>query len=407
MSQPNQPQPHQPAQPAAPKAPPHPDLAFLGRGAAEVISSGELSAKLNAKKSLRIKLGVDPTAPDLHLGHTVVINKLKAFQERGHQVVFIIGDMTARIGDPSGQSVTRPKLDPQKIKENAETYQSQVFKILDKSKTEVRFNSEWLEPLGVTGLLELGFRYTMQRIMERDDFAKRLKEERPIALTESFYPLLQGYDSVAVKSDVEIGGTDQKFNLLVGRELQRDFGQDAQCVITMPLLVGTDGTKKMSKSYGNYVALNDAPSEMFGKLMSITDDLMWKYYELLTTEDLNAMKAMHPKEAKMNLAGILTKQYHGADKAAEARAEFEKVFSKKDVPDQIEEHTPSANKLWISALLFEAGLSPSKKESKRLIEGGGIRIDGKQISSDSEIEIGEPFILQVGKRKFKKIVSAR
>lgn len=381
------------------------DIDLLLRGAAEVIGQKELAEKLKAGKKLRVKLGVDPTAPDLHLGHTVVINKLKAFQDQGHTVVFIIGDLTARIGDPSGQSATRPKLDAGKIQENAATYQAQVFKILDKSRTEVRFNSEWLTPLGVDGLLELGFRYTMQRIMERDDFAKRLKEERPIALTESFYPLLQGYDSVAVKSDVELGGTDQKFNLLVGRELQRDFGQEAQAVITMPLLVGTDGIKKMSKSYGNYVALNDAPGEMFGKLMSIPDDLMYKYYELLTLEDLKTVKALHPKEAKMNLAHGITSQYHGEDKAAEARQGFEKVFSRKDMPDVIEEHRASVPKIWISHLLFEAGLAPSKKESKRLIEGGGIRIDGKQVSGDAEIDIKEPFVLQVGKRKFKRVIA--
>ncbi len=381
------------------------DIDLLLRGASEVIGQKELADKLKAGKKLRVKLGVDPTAPDLHLGHTVVINKLKTFQDQGHTVVFIIGDMTARIGDPSGQSATRPKLDAERIKENALTYQSQVFKILDKARTEVRFNSEWLEPLGVVGLLELGFRYTMQRIMERDDFAKRLKEERPIALTESFYPLLQGYDSVAVKSDVELGGTDQKFNLLVGRELQRDFGQEAQAVLTMPLLVGTDGTKKMSKSYGNYVALNDEPGDMFGKLMSIPDDLMYKYYELLTLEDLKTVKALHPKEAKMNLAQKITTQYHGNDKAVEARAGFDKVFSKKNMPDEIEEHQASSSKIWISHLLFEAGLSPSKKESRRLIEGGGIRINGNQVAADVELEIKEPFVLQVGKRKFKRVTA--
>ncbi len=382
-----------------------PDLDLLLRGTAEVIAQKEMVEKRKSKKSLRIKLGVDPTAPDLHLGHTVVLNKLKAFQEQGHTIVFIIGDLTARIGDPSGQSATRPKLDAEKIKQNAQTYQDQVFKILDQSKTEVRFNSEWLLPLGVDGLLELGFHYTLQRIMERDDFAKRLKEERPIALTESFYPLLQGYDSVAVKSDVEIGGTDQKFNLLVGRELQRDFGQEPQAVITMPLLVGTDGVKKMSKSYGNYVALNDAPGEIFGKLMSVTDELMYKYYELLTIEDLKTVKAKHPKEAKMDLASLITSQYHGGQKAAEAREGFEKVFSKKDMPDEIEEHKASGKKIWTSHLLFEAGLAPSKREAKRLIENGGIRIDGKQVAEDSEIEIKEPFILQVGKRKFKRVVT--
>jgi len=376
------------------------------KAASEIISEKELSEKLQTGKRLRVKLGVDPTAPDLHLGHTVVLNQLKRFQDMDHQVVFIIGDFTARIGDPSGQTVTRPKLSAEKIRENAATYTDQAFKILDKSKTEVRYNSEWLGPLGVEGLLDLGFRYTIQRILERDDFAKRLKEERPIALTESFYPLLQGYDSVAVKSDVEIGGTDQKFNLLVGRELQRDFGQSAQVVMTLPLLVGLDGSKKMSKSYGNHVALNDSPSEMFGKIMSIPDNLMGSYFDLLTEEDVQAMKKLHPKEAKMHLGSLLAAQYHGEEAAKKSREEFEKVFAKGSLPDEILEHRSSQNRIYISSLLYEAGLSPSKKESKRLIEGGGVRLDGQVIMKDQEIEISAPVVLQVGKRKFKKILSA-
>ena len=374
----------------------------LTRAAAEIISAKELSEKLVQGKPLRVKLGVDPTAPDLHLGHTVVLNQLKRFQDSGHQVVFIIGDMTARIGDPSGQSATRPKLAESQIMGNAKTYTDQVFKILDKSKTEVRYNSEWIEPLCVTGILELGFRYTMQRILERDDFAKRLKDEKPIALTESFYPLLQGYDSVAVKADVEIGGTDQKFNLLVGRELQRDFGQSAQVVMTLPLLVGLDGTRKMSKSYGNHVALNDSPSEMFGKLMSVPDDLMWQYYELLTSEDVKAAKALHPKEAKMRLAALLTAQYHGVDAAAKAREGFDNVFAKGSMPETIEEHTASQNKIYISALLHEAGLSPSKKESKRLIEGGGVRPDGTPLPKDPGGGVLGATVLPVGKPEFTK-----
>ena len=381
-----------------------PPIDLLLRGSTEVIGLKELTEKLEKGRKLRVKLGVDPTAPDIHLGHTVVLGKLRDFQELGHTIIFIIGDFTTRIGDPTGQSATRPKLDPEQIKKNAQTYQDQVFKVLDKDRTEVRFNSEWLSPLGAEGILELGFHYTMQRIMERDDFSKRLKEERPIALTESFYPLLQGYDSVAVKSDVELGGTDQKFNLLVGRELQRDFGQEPQSVMTMPLLVGTDGAKKMSKSYGNYVALNDPPQEMFGKLMSVSDELMWQYYELLTREDLKAAKALHPMEAKKRLAGLIARQYHGEDAAREARENFEKVFTKKDVPDEIEEHRASGTKMTLSNLLFEAGLSPSKKESKRLIENGGVRIDGRQVSGDAEVPTDKPFVLQVGKRRFKRIV---
>jgi tyrosyl-tRNA synthetase len=379
-------------------------LDLLLRGATEVIALKELTDKLQKKGKLRVKLGVDPTAPDIHLGHTVVLGKLRDFQDQGHTIIFIIGDFTTRIGDPTGQSATRPKLDPEQIRKNAQTYQDQVFKVLDKSKTEVRFNSEWLSPLGAEGILELGFHYTMQRIMERDDFSKRLKEERPIALTESFYPLLQGYDSVAIQADVELGGTDQKFNLLVGRELQRDYGQEPQVVMTMPLLVGTDGSKKMSKSYGNYVALNDAPQEMFGKIMSVSDPLMWQYYELLTREDLNAAKALHPMEAKKRLASLIVGQYHGEAEGRRAREEFEKVFTKKDTPDDIEEYRAAPGKISISHLLFEAGLSPSKKESRRLIEQGGVRIDGQQVQSDADVQTGQPFILQVGKRKFKRIV---
>lgn len=383
------------------------NLQILLRGISELISEKELLQKLQTKKSLRVKLGVDPTAPDLHLGHSVVLNKLKQFQELGHTVVFIIGDLTARIGDPSGQSVTRPKLSKEEIEKNAETYKKQVFKILDASKTEVRFNSEWLDVLGTQGMLELSYRYTLQRLIERDDFSKRLKEEKPISVSELLYPLLQGYDSVAVKADVEIGGTDQKFNLLVGRELQRDCGQEPQIVMTVPLLVGTDGTKKMSKSYGNYVAFNDSPKEMYGKLMSISDELMIQYYELLTNEDIKMIKKIHPKEAKMKLASQITRQHHGDEKAHEAQKEFEKIFSKKDLPEHVEEYQSSKQKMLLSHLLFESGLSPSKKESKRLIENGGVRIDNKPVAKDSEIEIQQPFILQIGKRKFKKIIPSK
>lgn len=377
------------------------------RGVSEIISEKELLDKLQTKEFLRIKLGVDPTAPDLHLGHTVVLNKLKQFQELGHTIIFIIGDFTAQIGDPSGQSVTRPKLSAEEIQKNARTYQEQVFKILEKSKTEVRFNSEWLKPLGAEGILSLGFRYTLQRILERDDFSKRLKEQKPIAFSEGFYPLLQGYDSVAVQADIEIGGTDQKFNLLVGRELQKDFGQEPQVVLTLPLLVGTDGGRKMSKSYGNHIALNEPPKEMFGKLMSISDDMMLHYYKLLTGEDLKAIKKMHPKEAKLKLASLMTEQYHTKEDSEKAREEFEKIFSKKDMPEQIENYYVAKTKMHLSRLLFECGLSPSKKESKRLIENGGIKIDGKQVKADSEIEINPTVILQVGKRKFKKIIFSK
>ncbi|MBI3012923.1 MAG: tyrosine--tRNA ligase [Elusimicrobia bacterium] len=378
-------------------------LSPLLRGVSELITEKELQEKLNKKKSLRVKLGVDPTSPDLHLGHTVVLNKLKCFQEMGHTIIFIIGDFTARIGDPSGQSATRPRLSGEQIAANAKTYQEQVFKILDRDRTEVRFNSEWFKNIGAEGILELGFRYTTQRLMERDDFSKRLKEEKPIALAELYYPLLQGYDSVAVQSDLEIGGTDQKFNLLVGRELQRDFGQEPQAVMTLPILVGMDGVRKMSKSYQNAIALNDSPKEMFGKIMSVSDDLMWQYYELLTLENLSQVKKLHPKEAKMKLASQITELYH-AGQGEETSQEFEKVFSKKDAPETMEEYRVSKEKLQISHLLFESGLSPSKNESKRLIENGGVRINSQQVASDMEISVEKPFILQVGKRKFKRIL---
>jgi tyrosyl-tRNA synthetase len=313
-------------------------LEKIRRGTNEIISIAELEKKLASGKKLRIKLGVDPTAPDLHLGHTVIINKLKTFQDLGHQIVFLIGDFTAKIGDPSGRSETRPMMSAEQIEKNIQTYTEQVFKILDKEKTEVAFNSKWLNALGIDGLLKLASRVTVAQMLVRDDFEKRYKADKPISIVEFMYPLLQAYDSVALNADVELGGNDQKFNLLLGREIQRDYGiLEPQVVITMPLLEGTDGIRKMSKSYNNYIALNDTPKDMFGKIMSISDELMYKYYELLTQADLNAIKVMHPKEAKLSLAQELTQRYHGADEAQKARQEFDKVFAKKDVPDDIED----------------------------------------------------------------------
>ncbi len=387
----------------------------LKRGVIEIISEKELAEKLAKGKPLRIKLGVDPTAPDLHLGHTVVLNKLKNFQDAGHTIVFIIGDFTAKIGDPSGRSETRPQVAGVDIEKNAETYLSQVSKVLDSTKMEVRKNSEWLEQaFNVSQIAKIGSvfstlftRYTVQQLMQREDFAQRLKAGSPITFMEMLYPLFQGYDSVAVQADVEIGGTDQLFNLLIGREIQRDFGQVPQVVMTLPLLVGLDGVRKMSKSYGNHVALNDPPSEMFGKVMSVPDELMWQYYELLTDEKLADVKALHPKEAKVRLAKFFVSRYHGVSAAEGAQSEFEKVFSKGHVPEEIEEHTASQSRLNISSLLFESGLSPSKKESKRLIEGGGVKIDGKAVANDQEIEISGPVVLQVGKRRFKRIVAPK
>jgi tyrosyl-tRNA synthetase len=337
------------------------------RGAQQVVSRPELEAKLKKGKPLRVKLGVDPTAPDLHLGHTVALNALRRFQDAGHVVVFIVGDYTARIGDPSGRSETRPPLSAEAVKKNADTYLAQVFKILDEKKTEVRWNSEWLEPLfrndapqagnTILGLLS---RHTVQQLTEREDFSKRLKAGTPVSLLELLYPLMQGYDSVAIKSDVELGGTDQLFNLLQGREMQKDAGQEPQVVMTLPLLEGTDGVKKMSKSYGNYIAINEPPQDMFGKVMSIPDALMWKYHELLTEEDLAAAKALHPMEAKKRLAGILTGKYHGESAAVEARANFEKVFSKREDPEDVPEYRASKSPIKMVDLLIESGLAPSK-----------------------------------------------
>jgi tyrosyl-tRNA synthetase len=380
----------------------------IKRGTNEIISEAELKEKLKSGRPLRIKLGVDPTAPDLHLGHTVLINKLRTFQDLGHQIVFIIGDFTARIGDPSGRSETRPMMSEEAIIKNAQSYTDQVFKILDRSKTEVVFNSHWLTPLGIDGLLKLAGKYTVAQMLIRDDFEKRFKSNTPISIVEFLYPLLQGYDSVAVKADVELGGNDQKFNLLVGRDLQRDFGQSPQVVITMPLLEGTDGVRKMSKSYGNYIALNDTPADMFGKIMSISDELMYKYYELLTSRDLAKVKAEHPRKAKAALAEELTARYHGTEAAANASCEFDKVFCNKDIPENIEQYACGAGSVKLIELLVSSGLATSKNEARRLIEQGGVKIDGQKVAPQPDlcIVVDKEIVLQAGKRKFKKITKA-
>ena len=376
----------------------------IKRGTNEIISLEELKKKLSSGKPLRIKLGVDPTAPDLHLGHTVLLNKLKTFQDLGHQIVFLIGDFTARIGDPSGRSDTRKMMSEEDILKNSQTYQEQVFKILDKSKTEVVFNSKWLFPLGIEGILKLAAKYTVSQMLERDDFHKRYESESPISIVEFLYPLLQGYDSVAINADVELGGNDQKFNLLVGRELQRDHGQEPQIVITMPLLEGTDGVKKMSKSYGNYIALNDTPKDMFGKIMSISDELMYKYYELLTQRgDLTEIKAMHPREAKASLAEELCARYHCGETAKAARTEFDSLFAKKEMPEDMETYVCSYKEIKLADLLVGSGLVESKKEAKRLIEQGGIKLNGEKMDQDKLLTIEKECVLQAGKRKFKKI----
>ena len=379
-------------------------LSLIRRGTNEIISEEELAKKLASGKKLRIKLGVDPTAPDLHLGHSVIINKLKVFQDLGHQIVFLIGDFTARIGDPSGRSATRPMMTEEQIMKNIKTYQDQVFKILDREKTEVVFNSKWLNALGIEGLLKLASKHTVAQMLVRDDFEKRFKADIPISIVEFMYPLLQAYDSVALQADVELGGNDQKFNLLLGRDMQRDAGQEPQVVITMPLLVGTDGVKKMSKSYNNYIALNDKPQDMFGKLMSISDELMMFYYELLTQENLDEIKQMHPKEAKMKLGSIIVERYWGKEAAENAKAEFNKIFANKDLPTEIEEFKCDKDKIKLSELLFVSKMVASKNEARRLIEQGGAKVDNEKVTADTEIEVKNGMILQAGKRKFKKII---
>lgn len=378
-------------------------LAKIKRGCISIISEEELSVKFRLGHPLKIKLGVDPTAPDLHLGHTVVLRKLRQFQDLGHKVIFIIGDFTAKIGDPSGRSETRPPLNETEILKNARTYQDQVFKILDKTKTEVLFNSQWLYNLGLDGLLELSSHSTVAQMLTRDDFKNRHSKGRDISLVEFLYPLLQGYDSVATKSDVEIGGTDQTFNLLVGRDLQRDYRQFPQIVITMPLLEGLDGVKKMSKSYGNSIGITEPPQEMFGKIMSISDNIMYRYYELLTDHNLAEIKKLHPRQAKAELAREIVARYHNIAAAAKAEEEFEKIFANKGLPEKIEEYIPEKYPTTLIELLSAAQLSPSKKESQRLLEQGGIKIDGEKIAENKMLDSNKEFILQVGKRKFLKI----
>jgi len=376
----------------------------ITRGCAEIISEADLKAKLEKARPLRIKLGVDPTAPDLHFGHLVVLRKLKAFQDLGHQVEFIVGDFTARIGDPSGQSVTRPTLNPQEIWEHAKTYQDQVFRVLKKDSTQVRFNSSWLNSLEISGLLDLERRVSVAQMLQRADFAERFAAGRPISLLELLYPVIQGYDSVAVQADVELGGTDQKFNLLMGREMQTDFRQEPQVVMTMPLLEGLDGVKKMSKSYGNYIAFNDAPGDKFGKMMSIPDALMPKYAELLTDLDVAQLRTMHPRDAKVLLAKTLTAQFDGQAAADQAAAEFERVFSKKEAPEQVPEYRAARGQRKLVDLLVASGVAPSKKEAQRLLNQGAVEVDGKRAGEKDLLDLQSPVLIQVGKRRFVRVV---
>ncbi|MES2912017.1 MAG: tyrosine--tRNA ligase, partial [Pseudomonadota bacterium] len=360
---------------------------------------------------LRIKLGLDPTAPDIHVGHTVVLNKMRQLQDLGHTVIFLIGDFTSLIGDPSGRNSTRPPLTPEQIKVNAETYRAQADKILDPSKTELRYNSEWCEPLGATGMIQLASRYTVARMMERNDFNDRYKAGTPISVHEFLYPLMQGYDSVALKSDLELGGTDQKFNLLMGRHLQAEYGQEPQCILTMPLLEGLDGVDKMSKSKNNYIGISEDANTMFAKVLSISDVLMWKWYTLLSFRseaDIAALKAeveggRNPKDAKVALAKEITARFHSAAAADAAEQDFINR-SKGGVPDDIPEVSVSGAPLGIGALLKAAGLAPSGSEATRLIEGGGVRVDSSVISDKAlKLDAGT-YVVQVGKRKFAKVM---
>lgn len=386
----------------------------LVRGSEEVLVEAEFVEKLKKSRPLRIKAGFDPTAPDLHLGHTVLINKMRQFQEAGHHILFLIGDFTGMIGDPTGKSATRPPLTVEQVQQNALTYQEQIFKILDPDKTEITFNSSWMNQLGSTGLIQLAAKYTVARMLERDDFNKRYKSGQSIAIHEFLYPLVQGYDSVAMQADVELGGTDQKFNLLVGRELQRQYGQEQQIVITMPLLEGLDGINKMSKSLGNYIGITDAPNDMFGKIMSISDELMWRYFELLSFRPLSEIgrfrqdveQGMNPRDLKFLLAEELIERFHSRDAAVSAREEFIARFQKGAMPDEMPEVSlvSEGGGMLIASLLKAAGLVGSTSDAMRMIKQGAVKIDGNKIEDSSLlIEKGISAVFQVGKRKFAKI----
>ncbi|MBB5144271.1 tyrosine--tRNA ligase [Desulfovibrio intestinalis] len=388
-------------------------MATIKRGVAELIDEKELRKKIARGKPLRIKVGFDPTAPDLHLGHTVVMHKMRHFQELGHHVIFLIGDFTGRIGDPSGRSETRPPLTEEQVMANAETYKKQVFKILDPEKTEVAFNSAWLGKMDATDFIKLASSYTVARMMERDDFEKRFREQRPISIHEFLYPLCQGYDSVALKSDVEMGGTDQKFNLLVGRNLQAHYGIESQCILTMPLLEGTDGVRKMSKSYGNYIGIDEAPSEIFGKVMAVSDELMWRYYELLSSkslEDIASLKErvaggdVHPKAAKEALAHEMVSRYHSPKDADEAQQGFNAVFAGGGVPDDMPEHQCQNGEDSTPPVFLEAaGLVKSRGEAKRLMKEGALAIDGQRCEDAiSPLPAGE-YVVKLGKKRFLKL----
>ncbi len=389
-------------------------MEVIKRGADEVIVEGELEKRLHAGARLRVKAGFDPTAPDLHIGHTVLINKMRQFQQLGHEALFLIGDFTGMIGDPTGKNATRPALSKDEILENAKTYKDQVFRILDPDKTEIVFNSTWMDKMSAADLIQLAGKHTVARMLERDDFSKRYKGNRAISIHEFLYPLVQGYDSVAMKADVELGGTDQKFNLLVGRQLQQAYGQQPQIVVTMPLLEGLDGVQKMSKSLGNYVGITDPPADMFGKLMSISDDLMWRYFELLSfrsSTDIAALQkaageGRNPRDIKIELAMEIIERFHDGAAAEKARDDFIARFSRGEIPDEMSECELATEngELGIANVLRGAGLTASNAEGFRMLQQGAVRVDGVKVSDrDLALKAGATYIIQVGKRKFAKV----
>ncbi len=395
-------------------------LEAIRRGAVEIIDEEELIKKLrraiSTGKPLRVKAGFDPTAPDLHLGHTVLIQKMKHLQELGHKVIFLIGDFTGLIGDPTGKSETRPHLTPEEVQINARTYKEQIFKILDPEKTEIAFNSRWMNDLRSIDMITLCAKHTVARMLERDDFKKRFQSKRPIGIHEFIYPLIQGYDSVALRADIELGGTDQKFNLLVGRHLQREYGQEPQVVITMPLLEGLDGVHKMSKSLGNYVGISEPPGDMFGKLMSISDDLMFRYMELLSDRGLEEIRelkrrleegALHPKKVKADFAWEMVARFHGPEAADKARSGFEAQFSRKEIPEDIPVYEVGAGErhIFLPTVLREAGLCKSASEARRLIKQGAVSLDGRKVASEELDVTGSDMVFKVGKRRYLRVIS--
>ena len=404
-------------------------LEIIKRGSVELIVEADLLKKLEKSiitgKPLRVKAGFDPTAPDIHLGHTVLLNKMRQFQELGHEVIFLIGDFTGMIGDPTGKSETRKHLTQEEVLENAKTYQAQIYKILDREKTKIAFNSEWMSKMSAVDLIQLAAKHTVARMLERDDFRKRYESQQPISIHEFLYPLIQGYDSVMLKADVELGGTDQKFNLLVGRELQREYGQEPQCIVMMPLLEGLDGVNKMSKSLGNYIGINDPPKEIFGKVMSVSDILMLRYYELVSSVSLAEMEkvkgdiesgALHPMEAKKRLAAELVDRFCGPSEGVKAREDFEKVFSKKDMPDEI----PVAEVSWegetmkLAKIMTACGTASSNSEARRLIKAGAVEVNQQKVTDvDYELPacaatvLSPPFTIRVGKKRFIQVIPKR